>query len=601
MPVLVYTHYLCARILLPALFVVMVCCLATARAGFAETVSFALVGEPKYPRDFEHFDYVEPDAPKGGTLRQGTRVSFDTTNGMRFPGKMANELDYIYDTLMVRAEDEPASFYGLLARDVHATADFSRVTYDLQEDATWHDGTRLTARDVVFTFRTVAKHGLPTYREILDGVEIKALSDTVVTFEAESADWRLLEFTATFPVFQADFWENRDVSKTTLDVPIGSGPYRVAKLDHNIQTVLERVPDYWGVDLPVNRGRWNFDQIVTDYYKDVSILVEAMRAGRIDGNREWSPLSWLQKYEGPALEEGRIVKRAFDNPRGASYEALVFNLRRPPLDDLRVRTALTLVFDSAFVRESFSGGLMTAPKAHFAGTIFAPEQFLTDGEAELLAPFREILPPGLFNAPQPPDFGDLSARERIGLADRLLQDAGYVMNRGVRVNAQTGEALVLNHVGANASSRSVLNYYASVLDTIGVKLEVSYSDYVTASRMILNHEWDITSMGGRTRFPPGAEERAFWHSERALIPGYALAGAQDPALDAAIDQMTQSTGFEEMQAAARAFSRVLAWQRYLLPFWQNDQIWIAHRAQIGFPSRFSPGNFHYISSLFWIP
>lgn len=582
-----------------AIVTVLVFLCVLSQAAIGSTVSLALVGDPKYAADFEHFDYVAPDAPKGGTLRQGTRVTFDTTNGMRFPGKMPNELDFIYDSLMVRAEDEPASFYGLIARDISVTPDFARITFYLREEAEWHDGTDLTARDVAFTFQSVAEHGLPGYRAILQGVKVTAPSPHIVTFEAESTDWRLFEFVALFPIFQADFWAQRDVGKMTLDVPAGSGPYRIIRLDHNVQTVLERVPEYWAADFPVNVGRWNFDKIVTNYYYDGSILVEAMRAGEIDVNREWSPIAWLNGYDGPTLRAGRIVQSTFQNPRGASYSALVFNLRRPPLDDLRVRTALTAVFDDAFVRDSFSGGLSDPPQGHFAGTVFAPGYTSSHAERELLAPFKDVLPAGIFDGSRPPNFSGLSTRARLRRADRLLQQAGFVMRDGIRVNDHTGETLKLSYVGANASDRNVVQYYASALARLGIVLDVSFSEYVVARRTILDHEWDITSMGGRTRFPPGADERMFWHSKRARVPGYALAGAEDPALDAAIEQMTNANHESDIRAAAQAFSRVLAWQRYLLSYAQNDEVWIAHKPDIGFPPNFKPGDFHFVSTLFW--
>lgn len=573
--------------------------LAAAQMSLAsETAHVALIGQTKHGSTLSHFDYADPDAPKGGTVRQGTRVTFDTTNGMRFPGKMPNELTYIYDTLMVRAEDEPASFYGLLAERLDVAPDYSRIAFQIRETARWHDGTALTAFDVKFTFETVAQHGLPGYRSLLEDVQIIAPSAHQIIFEAESADWRLFELVASFPIFQASFWQSRDVSQMTLDQPVGSGPYKIARLDLNTQTILERVPDYWAVDLPVNQGRWNFDRIITDYYFDTDTMVEALRGGQIDVNREWNPSEWLKGYDGPALRDGRIVKRAVTNPRGARYESLVFNLRRPPLDDRRVRTALSAVFDGDFVRDSFYGGLFTPPMGHFSGTKLAPVGPVTEGERALLDPFRNALPEGIFDTAQPPDFHDLSQRERLRIADQLLQEAGYVIRDGVRVNAATNEPLALEFVGANASDRDVLQYYAFALSGLGITLDVRYFDYVLGSRMILNHEWDITSLGGRTRYPPGSDERLLWHSERARVPGYALAGAEDPALDLSIEKMTSAANEEDLVSAARAFSRVLGWQRYMLDIAQIDQIWFVHRKEIGFPENFVPGDFHYLSTLF---
>lgn len=564
----------------------------------AETAHFAIIGQPKHASSFTHFDYAYADAPKGGTIRQGSRVTFDTTNGMRFPGKMPNELVYIYDSLMVRAEDEPASFYGLLAKNLSVSQDYSKISFELHSAARWHDGTPLTARDVVFTFKTLAKYGLPGYRSILKDVEITSPSVNEVDFESADADWRLFELISTFPIFQYEFWKERDVSQRTLDVPTGSGPYTITKLDYNKQTVLERVPDYWAEGLPVNTGRWNFDQIITDYYSDSNVLVEAMRAGQIDVNREWSPSSWLHGYDGPALREGRIKKSSFVNPRGAYYEALVFNLRHAPLNDRRVRKALSAVFDAAYVREAFYGNLFQAPVGHFAGTILAPTREISEVEQRLLEPFEAELPVGALDDPQPPRFDQMSVRQRTRLADELLDDAGYVVRNGIRINEKTGEELSLTYVGANASDRNVMLYYAHALGLLGITLDVLYFDYAVGRRMILNHEWDITSMGGRTRFPPGSDERFYWHSERAHVPGYALAGAENSALDRSIEVMTSSKNQEEVVSAAKMFSRVLGWERYLLKIAQNDKVWIIHKKSVGFPEVFVPGDFHYLSTLY---
>lgn len=567
-------------------------------SAWADTPSFSLVGEPQRASDFEYFEYVNPNAPKGGKVVQGSRVTFDTTNGMRFPGKMANELDYIYDTLMVRAEDEPASFYGLLAADVSFTEDFSEVRFQLRPEARWHDGSALTAHDVAFTFQTVAEHGLPSYRSALDGAEIRAVSDSEVVFLASGAsDWRMLQFISTFPIFQKSFWETRDVSEATLDVPVGSGPYRVGRFEPNFKVILERVPDYWAADLPVNRGRWNFDQIVTDYFADATIMVEAVRAGEIDVNREYSAANWLNRYDGPALEDGRLVKSSLVRPGGASMSTLVFNLRRPPLDDLRVRRAISVIFDSEFVRDSFSGGLFSTPEEYYSGTRFMPQGAPTERETALLAPFADGLPDGVFEAGSAPSFVGMSKRERLRLANELLEEAGYVISDGRRVNAETGEPLELEYVGANSSSRSTLVYFADALSEIGVSLDVQYFEYITGSRKILAHEWDLTSMGFSTKFPPGQDERLFWHSEKAGEPGYALAGAEDPALDAAIEAMSSSTTTEGIDAAAKAFARVLSWQRYMIPISQSDQVWIAHKPEVELPENYVVRGFHYISGL----
>lgn len=583
------------QVLLPALL-----CLVCSTSLLAEhsTPAVSLFGTPKHGQSLEYFDYVNPDAPKGGTLRQGSRVSFDTTNGMRFPGKMPNELDFIYDTLMVRAEDEPAAFYGLLAKAIEFQDGFRRASFQLRPEARWHDGTQLTSDDVAFTFESLRREGLPAYRALLNGIEITTPDQYRITFDGgQSSDWRVFELVATFPIFQKAFWERRDVSKMTLDVPVGSGPYRVQSFDHNRQVTLSRVPDYWGLDLPVNRGRWNFEKVVTDYYSDSAVLIEAMRAGLIDVNREYSASNWLNAYNGRALRSGKIEKSAFPHPLGASYDAIVFNLRRPPLDDRRVRRALSIVFDGSYVRESFYGGLYDRPRGPYAGTPLMPTGPAVSLEKEMLEPYRASLPIGLFDQPMPATLEDASERHRLRTADKLLTEAGLPVRNGQRIHAATGEPIIFQHVGANSSSRSVMLHFAEELKSLGIELEVRYYEYVVGRRLILDHDWDMTTMGGHSVFPPGSNERVFWHSETADEPGYALAGAKDPSLDHTIERMSSGESYTEIVSAAKAFARILNWQHYLLPIAESDKIWIAHSSEVAFPENFAARGFHFISAL----
>ncbi|MEL7348441.1 MAG: ABC transporter substrate-binding protein, partial [Pseudomonadota bacterium] len=324
-------------------------CLAPATAG-ARGHGFALFSELKHGPDFEHFDYVNPAAPKGGTIRQGSLLPFNSTNVMRFPGNTPNELSLTFDSLMVRAQDEPAAFYGLLAEHVEIEPAFAAVRFRLREEARWHDGTPVTAADVAFTFTTLREHGLPGHQSVLRGVRIDVIDERVVEFSpAQPADWRYVELVATFPIQSAAFWRAREVGETTLDVPLGSGPYRLVSVEVNQRTVLSRDPAYWAAALAVNRGRWNVDRIETLYFRERNAKIEALRAGLLDIAREFNAASWARDYDGPRLARGELVRTIHRERSPGTLAALLFNLRRPPLDDRRVRAALACAFDAHWV------------------------------------------------------------------------------------------------------------------------------------------------------------------------------------------------------------------------------------------------------------
>ncbi|MEM9780987.1 MAG: extracellular solute-binding protein [Pseudomonadota bacterium] len=565
-----------------------------------EAHGIATHGSLKYPADFAHFDVVNPDAPKGGSLRQGSMITFNSTNGLSFPGNTPNELALIYDSLMVKATDELASYYGLLAERVMLAEDYASARFVLREDARWHDGTPVTADDVVFTFETMREHGLPTFRSILSAVAVTAISPRAVEFRnANAGDRRYFGLIATSPIYPAHFWAERDAGGMTLDTPLGSGPYRVVSLELNNRVVLERVAAYWGRALAVNRGRWNFDRIETLYSRDRAPLIEALKAGRLNLHREYDPVSWAERYDGPAFENGELVKTSFETSTAGSLVALVFNQRRPPLDDIRVREALTLAFDREWARETFYGGLYARPGSLYGDGELAARGVPGPRERALLAPFRDGLPPGVFEAPGPPDPASMTRRQRLAKADALLREAGFLVRDGERVDARTGEPLSFEYVGSWTGLEPAINAYASTLERLGITLRIRLVDYVTVRQELLTHRFDLSQSGFTPSFPPGREERLGWHSERAGTQGYGLAGTVDPALDAAIEAMTDGTDMEGLVAAARVFDRVMRWRRHLLPLWRRSGAWIAHDRRIRFPENVQIGRFSHIATLWW--
>ncbi|MEM6550260.1 MAG: extracellular solute-binding protein [Pseudomonadota bacterium] len=546
---------------------------------------FSPLGSLRYPANFEAFDYVNPSASKGGTLRFGSTVNFDSTNPMRSPGKMPNLLAYSFDSLMVRAEDEAASYYGLLAQRVRVAPDLSSLEVSLRESARWHDGTPVTAEDVRFTFETLRAHGLPAYRNALRGVSIDITPPRRIVFRNdEPGNWRYLDVVATFPIQSKRFWSERDPSAGTLDVPLGSGPYRVETLLLNDRVTMARVEDYWGRDLPVSRGQWNFERIETVLFNDATAMIEALKTGLIDMRRENDALLWQKAYQGAALDAGEIVLDSFARPGAGQMMSLVFNRRRAPLEDIRVREALALAFDAEWTRQTLFGGLYAPMVGFYGNTELGAVGPITPEERALLAPFAAALPEGLSAMPSPPTPFGADRRLRLRRADKLLTEAGWVVRDGQRVKVETGEPLTLRYVGAHASLERILTPYAQNLARLGITLSIEVFDYIVGRRRILNHDFELTALGWTPSVPAGEQEALFWHSVQAVDHGYGLAGMQIPAVDATIETMRGARSLEEILPATRALDRLLRWDHAVIPLWQSDEIWIAHDAALRFPS-----------------
>ncbi|MEM6973841.1 MAG: extracellular solute-binding protein [Pseudomonadota bacterium] len=586
------------RLCRDACFALVIAMTGGSVAGAGDGHGIATHGDLKYPKTFLFFDYVNPEAPKAGTLNLGTMLTFNSTNMMRFPGNTPNEFAYLYDRLMTKAADESGSYYGLLAERAEMTGDGSTLRFALRKGARWHDGTPITAADVVFTFETLGREGLPVYRSILEGVSLSARGSRVIEVTTtRPQDRRFIGLVATFPIHPAHVWSARDLSALTLEPPLGSGPYRLASMALNQRLVLERVPDYWGRSLPVNRGRWNFDRIEVLYFRDRAPIVEALKAGRLNLHREYDATNWAERYDGPAFVAGDLVKTEY--PTTGRLDALVFNLRRAPLDDVRVREALTLAFDREWARETFFAGLYPPPGSLYGKGSLAAVGAPGPGERAILEPFRAELPAGLFDAAAPPDMAAQSRRQRLARADALLVEAGFVVRDGVRVKAENNTPLRFSFVGGATGIERTLGAFRQSLQRLGITLDIRLMDYVTLRKAMLSHQFDIAQSGFTPSFPPGTEERLGWHSERAGTEGYGLAGAVDPVLDAAIEAMSDSNDPDRVIAGARAFDRVMRWRRYLLPLWQRSGAWIAHDRRIAFPDGYSPGRGLPISTLWW--
>ena len=552
--------------------------------------AMTLYGEPPaYAADFSHFDYVNPQAPKGGTLRLSGFGSFDSLNGFISRGASADQLSLIYDTLTFHALDEPFTEYGLLAERIERAEDNTWVRFHLRPQARFHDGAPVTAADVVFTFNTLVEQGAPFYRAYYGGVkEVVADSERSVTFHFHNGNNRELPLVlGQLPVLPAHYWADRDFSKTTLEPPLGSGPYRITDVSGGRNISYERVADYWANDLPVRRGFYNFDRIVVDYYRDTGVALEAFKAGQFDLNQEVSAKNWATGYDSPALREGDIIKEEIPNLNVQGMQGFVFNLRRPIFEDRRVRKAISLLFDFEWSNKSLFHNAYARTDSFFDNSELGATGAPGPGELALLEPWREQLPAEVFEEVQGPPETDGSGiiREQMREAYLLLQDAGWEIVDDRLVNEQ-GEHLQFEFLIAQSDFERVLLPYKRNLASLGIELTLRRVDVSQYINRLRSRDFDMVVTGFGQSNSPGNEQREYWHSSSADNPGSRnLMGLQDPAVDALVEGLIEAESREALLNHTRALDRVLLAGHYVVPNFHTTVYRVAYWDKFAHPQQ----------------
>ena len=563
---------------------------------------YSPIHDLKYPADFTHFDYVDPAAPKGGQIRIGRVGTFDSLNTLRYPGNTPADMrGYIYDTLVVTSADEPAGYYGLLAKTVDVAEDLSWARFRLHPHARWHDGRPVTADDVVFTFDTLAEQGAPYYRQVLRLFTVeKETSDTVLFRSKKPGDREFVRIVGTLPIHPAHFWKDRDAEGKSLQLPLGSGPYRAASVVAGRSLVLERVTDYWAKSHPVNTGRYNFDLVRVEYYRDKTVAREAFTAGEFDVWRERDAAQWANSYKDIKRNGIGIVRRTFTLSTPGTMATLVFNLRRSPFDDRRVREAVTLAYNFEWTNRVLFAGRYKPVGSFFGNTSLAARGPITRAEKALLDGASDALPAQAAARPGPDVRDGLSSdRAAFRRADALLNEAGFRVVDGKRIDPATGKQLIMSVTFNNPSLVRVFGPFARNLERLGIKLSYPMLEPTSAVRKLLDHDFDLADLTLTPKLVPGNAERLLWGSALADRPGsYALAGSKDPILDKAIAAMLEARDKESLQTAANLFDRTLRWQRYALPLWRSDEVWIAHWDKFAHPNKV-PGVYPSYADRWW--
>lgn len=574
--------------LLSAIFGLILAASSVAAGDVIPRHGIAMHGEVKYPPDFTHFAYVNPNAPQGGGVKMAAIGGFDSFNGFIIKGEAADGLNMIYDSLMVDSADEAFSQYGLLAETVEMPDDRSWVAFNLRPEARWHDGRPVTAEDVVFTFNVLIDKGQPSFRFYYAGVEkVEATSDRRVKFTFKAGDNRELPLIlGQLEILPKHYWQGRDFDKTTLDPPLGSGPYKIESFEANRTVIYKRVADYWGKDLAVNRGQNNFDAYEYDYYRDDTVALEAFKAGEFDMRLENISKNWAVSYDIPAVREGLIRKLEVKHKMPAGLQGFAYNIRRDLFKDARVRRALAYAFDFAWSNKNLFYGQYVRTRSYFDNSEMAATGLPAAGELAILEPYRGRAPAEVFTKEYQPPATDGSGtiRANLSIADGLLKEAGWVIKDGRRVHAETGKPFEFETLLANPSFERVVLPFAKNLERLGVKMRVRTVDSSQYIKRLETFDFDMMVFSWGQSLSPGNEQRNYWTAAAAARPGSRnVVGINDPVVDELVEKLIASPDRESLINHSKALDRVLQWGHYVIPHWHLDYQRIALWDKFGMP------------------
>jgi microcin C transport system substrate-binding protein len=541
----------------------------------------SLMGEPKYPAGFKHFDYVNPDAPKGGFVRFGQDGTFDSFNFILPRGTAAAGITNVYDTLMTSSLDEVATEYGLLAEAVRHPPDFSTVTYRLRKEARWHDGKPVTPEDVVWTFENLKKLN-PNYRFYYRHVtKAEQTGEREVTFTFDQPGNRELpQIVGQLFVLPKHWWTGKDaqgnarnIDAATLEAPLGSGPYRIKSFTAGRTVSYERVKDYWAAKIPTRVGTENFDELRYEYFRDDTVELEAFKAGHFDFRVESSARSWATGYDFPARTEGRVLLETFPERARGVMQAFVPNLRREKFQDPRVRLALNYALDFEDMNRTLFYDQYTRIESFFSGTELASSGLPKGKELEILETVRGKVPEEVFTKDfeNPVGGTEEARRNNLRQATRLLREAGYEIRDNRLVNAKTGEPFEIEFLLVSPAFERVVLFYKPVLERLGIKVSARVVDSSQYQNRVRAREFDMIVAGWGQSLSPGNEQLDFWGSEAADSEASRnYAGIKNPAVDELIKKVIFATDRPGLIAATHALDRVLMWNHYVVPTWTID-------------------------------
>ncbi|MGE0628601.1 MAG: extracellular solute-binding protein [Hyphomicrobiaceae bacterium] len=567
--------------------------LATAFAATAEPRhGLSAFGALKYAPDFQHFEYVNPNAPKGGRFTHvgsGGTLTFDNLNPFILKGDAAQGVEtLVFESLMVRAQDEPDSVYGLIAASADLAADRRSVTFTLRPQARFADGTTITSKDVCFSYRTLKEQGHPVYRSILRDVErCETPSRSTVRYAFKGEQIRDLPIAvAELPVLSSAYYAKVRFDETTLVPPLGSGPYRIGEFNQGAFISYRRRPDYWAKDLPVNRGRFNFDEIRYEYFRDRTASLESFKAGAYDFREEFTSRDWATAYDIPQVRDGRIVRLVLPDASPSGAQGFFINTRRPHLMDRRVRHALDLAFDFEWMNKHLFYGLYERTWSYFENSDLKAEGTPSPAELALLQPFRGKLPAEAFGEPYSPPVSDGSGRDRKRLreAAKLLAAAGWSLRTGNMLTNAGGKTLDIEFLSNEPTMERIIGPYVGSLRLLGINASIRRVDTAQYERRVKSFDFDIVTQRYIMRLTPGPELFNYFSSQSAKMSGsYNLSGIADPAVDTLVGKVQEAKSRADLLTATRALDRVLRAGHYWVPHWYKASHALAFWDKFGRP------------------
>jgi peptide/nickel transport system substrate-binding protein len=561
------------------------------RVSAAESYAIAMHGNPALPADFTHMPYANPDAPKGGRLVWGLSGTFDSLNPLIVKGLALQQIrGFVVESLMARGYDEPFTLYGLLAKSVETDDARSYVTFRLDPKARFSDGQPVRAEDVLFSWALLRDHGRPNHRQYYAKVtKADALDPLTVRFDLSAANDRELPLIlGLMPILPRHATDVATFEETTMTGPIGSGPYRVTAVKPGASVTLTRNPDYWGRDLPVNRGLWNFDEVRLDFYREANSQFEAFKRGLYDFRVETEPLRWHEGYDFPAARNGEVIRDTIKTGMPQPSEFLVFNTRRAAFSDIRVRQALTLLFDFEWINRNYFFGLYTRSPSYFAGSeLSAYGRPADDRERELLKPFASHMEPDILDGSYRLPVSDGSGRDRTTLrrALSLLSGAGYDLDGTVLRQRATKAPLSFEILVTTRDDERIALAFQRDLKRAGIEASVRVVDPVQFDQRRLAFDFDMIPSRWDQSLSPGNEQSFYWGSEAAGVQGTRnYMGARDPAIDALIAAMLEARQHTAFVSAVRSLDRVLMSGFYAIPLFNAAEQWIARWNRVERPA-----------------
>lgn len=544
----------------------------------------------KYPADFKHFEYVNPNAPKGGTLRLAAPGTFDSLNPFILKGTPDNYIStFTQVSLMTQqSHDERFTQYCLAAESIEVPEDKSWVIFNLRPEAQFHDGTPLRAQDVVFTFHTVKEKGLPHLRSYFQNVrKVEALTPLRVKFTfGETGNMEMPGIVGQMPILSKKYYDTVDFTKTTLEAPLGSGPYRVVSVTPGKRVVYERIKNWWGENLPVRKGQYNFDRVQVEYYRDSTVAFEAFKAHQYDYHADGSAKNWHTGYHFPAAQKGWVQKRAFPHESPTALTGFFFNTRRDLFQDRRVREAISLAFDFEWTNKHIFYNAYQRLRSTFTNTGFSADALPTPGELKILEPYKDKIPGEVFTTVYAPAQSDGSGFDRKNLikAAALLKEAGYEIRDNRAVHAKTGKPLEFQLFTSSASYAAVSQAFAANLARLGITMRVRLLDEAQFEWRAENFDFDMIILFINPIMSPGNEQRSNWSSAAADQKGSSnIAGVKNPVIDDLVEKVIGATNYQDLLIYARALDRVILWNHYVIPLWTPGKYNIAYWNKFSYP------------------